>query len=479
MSDAGDLKLGLESLKGFGGNFVQAIIGFVGTIVFARLLGPTSFGGFYFLLTLATFTDRPMRGFVTAAKKRYSEDNAPRSEIVGAVFVIVSVVGIPLSIGALFAQDFLVEKTNVPNAGFVFVLLLLSLILFVFFQNLLGAAGQPARQIWLDALRSLFTFPLQLAFVLAGFGVTGMGYGLAGASLLAFVIAYRYLPDTPTIPTTRTLRSLWSYAQYSIPATIVGKAYNRLDILLLGFLLSSTEIGYYEVAFKLTIPATFLYAAITTSLMPKVSNLHSRGKQVGHVVTNSLSYASLIAIPLFFGAVSLPTDLVVTLYEPEYKEATTFLIGLALYQVLGSQSKIYQTTLRGLDLPNVGLRIDTVSLVLNVITGVALIYVYGAVGVVIATVAAESLRLVLSAYAVNRRVAEITLLPRSLIEQVMAGIVMFIAVEYLSENIVVSSWIPLILLVSCGAGVYAAVLVMISRRHRQTFVSILQDIKPA
>lgn len=478
MSDVGDMDLGRESLKGFAGNATQAVIGFVGTIIFARSLGPTSFGGFYFLLTLATFADRPMRGFVTAAKKRYSEDGAPHAEIIGAIFVVITVVGIPISVVALLGHEFLLAQTTVSNAGFVFVLLLLSLILFIFFQNLVGAAGRPARQIWLDTIRSVLTLPLQLGFVAAGFGAAGMGYGLAGASLIAFAIAYHHLAYAPALPSSETLRSLWAFARYSIPAAIVGKAYNRLDVLLLGFLLTPTAVGYYEVAFKLTLPATFLYAAITTSLMPKVSNLHSREQAVRPDITNALSYASLFAIPLFFGALALPTALVVTLYGPEYRPAAVLLVGLALYQVLGSQSQIYQATLHGLDLPNVGLRIDAVTLVLNTVTGVALIYAYGAIGAVIATVGAEGLRLGLSAYAVQRRVSGISVLPRSLFEQAIAGGVMFLTVEQLSQMIVIASWVSLVSLVGVGAALYVVALMTISQQHRQAVRSLLRDVIP-
>lgn len=476
MTNAGDFDLGRESLKGFVGNATQAVIGFIGTLIFARLLGPASFGGFYFLMTLATFADRPMRGFVTAAKKRYSETNSPRSEIIGAALIIVAAVGIPLSTTALIGHEYLLSQTSVPNAGIVFVLLLLSIILFVFFQNLVGAAGQPARQIWLDTFRSVLTLPLQLVFVTAGFGAAGMGYGLASASLIGFGIAYYLLSSRPAFPSLETFRSLWAYARYSIPATIVGKAYNRLDVLLLGFLLTPAVVGYYEVAFKLTLPATFLYAAITTGLMPKVSNLHSRNRAVGPDITSALSYASLFAIPLFFGALALPTAIVVTLYGPEYRPAAVLLVGLALYQVLGSQSQIHQATLQGLDLPDVGLRIDAVTLALNVFVGVLLVYTYGAIGAVVATVGAESLRFCLSAYEVQKRVSDLSIIPRSLFEQVVAGIVMFLVVEQLSQVIPITSWIPLVIIVSSGALIYVSTLLTISHQHRKVVRYLFGDI---
>mgnify|MGYP007091109036 FL=1 len=40
----GDIDLSVEVLKGVSAKFTQAVLGFAGTILFARILGPTSFG---------------------------------------------------------------------------------------------------------------------------------------------------------------------------------------------------------------------------------------------------------------------------------------------------------------------------------------------------------------------------------------------------------------------------------------------------
>ena len=58
MSEAANTSLSRETLGGTIAQFVMAAIGFVGTIIFARWLGPSAFGGVYLLFALVKFADR-------------------------------------------------------------------------------------------------------------------------------------------------------------------------------------------------------------------------------------------------------------------------------------------------------------------------------------------------------------------------------------------------------------------------------------
>lgn len=475
MADAGEMNLGLESLKGFAGKVVQAILGFVGTIIFARVLGPTSFGGFYFLLSLVFIADRPLRGFGQAVEKRYSEANAPKGEIAGGVLVWSAVTFVVAGFVVFALGDRLVRATTIDRAPVVFMALFVSLGLFFPTQKMLGGEGWISKQTWNDTLRSVFTLPLQLVFVLTGFGAAGMGYGLAAATLLVIPVALYFLRVRPTVPSGETLVSLWSYAKYSTVAAFVGKAYDRFDVILLGALLTTGAVGYYEAAFKLTVPATFLASVIASGLAPKVSNRCSKGQDIDTDITNAVAYASIVSIPLFFGALAIPRPLVVTAFGSEYAEATTFLVGLALYQAMYSQTIMYQHALMGLDLPDVRMRIDAVTLGFNVVVGVTLVLSVGAIGVVVATVLAETARYLLSLFAVKRRVTDVDVVPRTLFEQVFAGGVMYVAVNTVQQTVAVRSWFDLFLIVGIGVFTYAAVLLVASPGLRFTLSAVYKD----
>lgn len=474
MSDTGDLNLGWETIKGFSANIIQAGFGFVGTIVFARILGPTSFGGYYFLLSLIFIVNRPIWGVGTAAKKRFSEEGSLGSEIIGAI-AVTNIVLVMVTATIIFGTGILEGQTNVPSASLMFVVVLGTIIFFFPFQMLVGASGMPARATWIDTFRSVLTLPAQLGFVLAGFGATGMGYGLATATALTIPITYFSIDSRPSMPSTNTFRSLWDFARYSIPSAFVGKAYDRFDILLLGTILTTGIAGQYEAANKLTIPALFLSGAITSGLMPKVSNLHSKTQDPTSDISNALSFASLIAIPIFFGSLALSQKLVVTAYGSDYAMAAPYLVGLALYKVISSQTSVHRSTLSGLDLPRINLKFSTLALLVNIVLGVALVYLIGGIGVVIATIIAEGVQYLGAMYTVKTELPGVRVFPTTLLEQVSAGIAMFLALYLVRGTLVLDSLLTVGFAVGCGATIYGMVLLLVSHDLRVTIRGVYQD----
>ncbi|WP_254769075.1 lipopolysaccharide biosynthesis protein [Salinilacihabitans rarus] len=475
MSDAASVSLGGETAKATVAKFTMAVIGFVGTVVFARALGPTGFGGFYLLFSLVKIADRAVNGWGTAIMKRFSEADAPERELIGSQLAFAAAWVAVTGAACVLASTWLVSYTGLPEAPVLFVVLMAAVTLYEPTDRVVQARGRVGASMWIDTLRSLLTFPLQLALVLLGFGAAGMAYGLAGATFLTLPVLWYVVRTRPAVPSRETLGSLWRYAKYSIPNSFLGQAYDRFDILLLGFLLAPATAGQYEVALKLTVPAVFVMEAAQAGLLARVSNLHSRDEAVDEDVSNTIAFASIVAIPMFFGALAMPEVLVVTAYGSEYAAAASLLVGLALFQIVSTQSGPLTSAIAGIDRPDVNTRISAATLALNVVLGVVLTLAYGAVGVVVATVIAETLRYVLSAYVVRRELPEVTLFPRTLGEQVAAAVVMFAVVLALVEAVAVDRWYHLLGVVGVGAVVYAVVLLAISRKLRVTIRGVLRE----
>lgn len=474
MADASDVSLGGETAKATVAKFLMAVTGFVGTILFARILGPTSFGGFYLLFGLVKLADRPLVGWGTAAKKRFSEVTDRDSEFVGSIFAALALWLLVAVVGATVAAGWLKSYTGLDDAPVLFVVLLFAVALYEPLEKLLQARGLVGAATGIDALRSYLTLPLQIGFVLYGFGAGGMAYGLAGASILVVPVLLYYINVRPTLPTRSTARSLWAYAKYSIPSNFFGTVYNQFDVLLLGLMLTPAAAAQYEVAAKLTLPATFVAATAASGLMARVSRYHSQEKDVEPDISNTLSFTSILSIPIFFGALAIPRPLVVTFYGGEYAAATSLLVGLALYQVVRSQTAPMVQAVNGLDMPDLNMRLSFGTLALNVVLGVGLVFLFGAVGVVVATVTAETIRYVVLAVFLKRQLSSFALVPRTLLEQVGMGAVMFVAVTAAHRLVPVQSWLDLVVLLTVGAGVYGLGLLAISDQLRHTIGSVLR-----
>ncbi|MFC6718627.1 oligosaccharide flippase family protein [Natrialbaceae archaeon GCM10025810] len=475
MTDASSVSLGGETVKATAAKFAMALVGFLGTIVFARILGPTGFGGFYLLFALVKIADRVAVGWGVATKKRFSEAGAPKGELLGSQVLFTAAWIALVAAVAAASSEWLVSYTGLSSAPVLFVALLSTVAFYEPLDSIVQARGLIGASMWTDTLRSILTFPLQLGLVLLGLGAAGMAYGLAAATVLSLPILWYFIRTSPARPSRETLADLWSYARYSTVNSLLGTAYDRFDVLVLGWLLAPAAAGNYEVAFKLTVPATFVMMAASSGLMARVSHRHSRDEDPSEDVSNTLAFASVVAVPMFAGALAMPELLVVTVYGSEYADAAALLVGLALYQLVRTQSGTLSQAVDGLDRPDLNTRVSAVTLALNVALGVALTLWIGAVGVVIATIVAESLRYVVLAWAIKRIAPSVTLLPRTLAEQVAASLPMFLVVVLAVDAAAVERWYHLLAIVGVGAAVYAVTLAAISRKLRVTIEGVLRS----
>ncbi|WP_266077638.1 oligosaccharide flippase family protein [Haladaptatus caseinilyticus] len=473
-TDASEVSFGGETVNATVAKFAMAASGFVGTILFARLLDPTLLGGFYLLLGLVKIADRPIHGWAIAAKKRFSEHDVRDESIVGAQIVFIIVWLVFVAAISFFLSGWLREYTKLTTAPLLFLLLLASEPLYEPFEKLLQARGQIGVATWLDTLRSYLTLPFQIWLVLAGFGTAGLVYGLAGATVLSLPAIFYYLHTPPALPTISVLRSLWRYAKYSVPSSFFGTIYDRFDVLLLGLLLTPTAAGYYEVAAKLTLPAIFVGNAAASGLMARVSNRRSKNQDVSADVYNALSFTSILAIPIFFGALALSQSLVVTFYGPRYAPAGALLIFIAAYRLLKSQNAPLTQTINGLNSPETTMRISAGTLAINIVLGVVLVLQIGAVGVAVATLIAEGARYLSLLTVVRGRIPGVRFLPRTLLEQFSAGVIMFLIVSLAHRIVPVRSWPDLFTLLAIGAAIYILTLLLVSSRLRQTIGSVLR-----
>lgn len=475
MAEASEVPFGLEVTKGLVAKFLMAILGFVGTILFARILGPVSFGGFYLVMAIVGISKLPVDGFASASMKRYSESESGRSEIVGATLIVVTVTSLLATVVVSLFRGSMATFTGLPNAHLLFVLLFVTTAVFVPLQKMVSGTGKISRTVWIDFIRSIFTTPIQLVFILLGFGAAGMAYGLSFATAITIPISYHYIGEKPSIPEWKTIKNLWSFARFSTLASTLNRIYGRIDVLLLGALLTPAAVGHYEVALKLTIPAAFVSEIAGEGLMARVSNLINKEESVSTDVSNTLSLSSVLAIPLFFGASVIAEPLVVTLYGAEYAEASVLLIGLALFRVFQTQSNPLMQTIKGLDRPDVTVWIAAGTLALNVPLGIILTLQIGAPGVVVATVIAEGTKYLAAASWIRRTEPRVDIVSRMLAEQILSGAVMAGAVAGLHHWVPVQSWIDLLALVGAGAVLYSSFLLLISYRLRYTVSSIVRD----
>lgn len=460
------------------GKFALAALGFVGTIVFARVLGPQDFGGFYFLLAIARIATRPVSGVAAAAKQRFASGTHPKEEILGVMWIAVAGGTAIALVGGIAASPWLVPQTGIGAAGVLFVVLFVSTMCFESAQTILSATGRLSLESATDVLGSLLTLPIQVGLVLLGLGVVGMTVGFAVGNIVAAIISLVLLGVRPIWPSGEATRSIWTYARFSIPSRFFNKAYARLDVVIIGVIISSTAAGYYEVGYKLTMPALYLSTVIGSGVFARVGNNYSLGEREAMLadIRNSRTYSGILSLPLIAGALVVGKLVITTLYGSEYAPAAELLVWIAVYQFLRSQTIVLDMTLEGIDAPAKSLWSSVVATVVNIILAVPAAVYVGAVGIVMATVVAELVRFIVTRRYVSRALD--TDLPEpNLRPQFVATGLMATVVYLLRETVSGNTAIYVLSLVFVGVVVYSLSLVALSTEFRMTAQGIFRDIK--
>jgi O-antigen/teichoic acid export membrane protein len=458
------------------GQVAMMLIGFGGSVVLARVLGPVEFGAFYALLAVVSVLRRPISGWAAGCRKRFREIEFPGREAMGATLLGVGLWTVVTGLGTWAVRGQIATYSGRPDGWLLLSALLFGLGGFSACVDVLRASRQFGTGNWLVAVRELARVVFQIGLVLgAGLGVLGMVGGMVLGNLVVVPIVLVLIGVPPAVPTRARLADIWTFARASIPRSVLSTGQDRIDVILLGVLAGSGVVGNYEVALKLTIPALLVTGTVVDGLLGRISDRRSRGQDVARDVQNTLGYASLFAIPLFAGALVIGEPVVVTIYSSQYASAGAFVAGLALFRVVRTQKKVLAAVVDGFDRPAWGLKVSVVVFLLNLILGVGLYLHIGAIGVVAATVISEFVAYAGLALLVRRLVPAAPVLPRALLDQVAAGVLMAVVIGGLRWLLGLPTWWAVFAYVGLGGVTYFGGLFALSRQFRSTMRGVAAD----
>jgi O-antigen/teichoic acid export membrane protein len=473
MSKIGDTEFGIEVSIGFLGKVATAIVGLVGSIVAARIVGPTGYGVFSISMAITQFANNPFVGWAIAAKKRMTETDFNSNEVLGSVFIAL---GLMIGLGAPISYFLLSIISKSPIIPFAVPLLLVSTASYWCLNKFLSGSARFSLSFWSGTVSTLLQNTFKIALVIGGFGVWGIIGGTIAGPLLVTPLLVYWIGVRPSIPSLATLESVANYARWSVPNGFVGTALSRMDTVLLGLLATASAAGKYRVALQITMPAVFVSSVLRSGLMGRVSNLESRNKAWVGDLWNSLSYGSILAVPVFFGSLVLGETLAVTVFGTKYQDAGIFVIGLAFYRLISSQVGAYSAVISGLNRPDLQFKISFLSFVFNIALGILLWSVIGAAGIVIATGITAIVTYVATLLYLNQIMELNFIFTEPLIKQFFGGGVMASTLHILNKVVSIDGWVDLAAFLCLGAAIYFSIEISISSHFRKTALGIWNDI---
>jgi O-antigen/teichoic acid export membrane protein len=386
-----------QSLIGLGANLGIAAIGYLATVYFAHTLGPAPLGAFYlFLAYLGVVNLLADGGMGGATVQRISEGEDQR-EYFSAGFAIRLVL-IPFALSLLFlVRTVMVDFSSTGLFDWLFLAVVVTT-----FGSIIAAGNYgkgKAGVIQLAELgNTIIKVLVQVLAVYLGFSAAGLAGGFLAGAGAGLIINTRFLELRPGRFTRKHLSSMAPYAGWVFLSGVLALVISSADTILVGYFLSTEEVGFYRTSFQLTTLALFVATTLTTALYPRISRWHREGDlpAISSSIGRAYSYSLLLAIPVGAGGIILADRLLYFLYGSPFIVASPALSLLFLAQLAGIFPLINTMCLGAFNRPRTGFFINAANAILVVVLELALIPVAGITGAALAILGAMVFRAGLS-----------------------------------------------------------------------------------
>src|SRR3990167_4824563 len=306
---------------------------------------------------------------------------------------------------------------------------------------------------------------------------------LIGAILLGSVFQFSYSLFLVIFKAHLRVAPLFAWSQFrrmlkiSAPFALAGiffRLNGSIDTVMIQAYTTEDHVGWYQVAFKLTMALTVLPGAFATSFFPAMSHhlIHAREK-VAPVFEQSMFYLTLVSIPITSGVLVLAERFVVSVYGPVFAAS-----GLALQIFMVSLVFLFLNYPVGnfLNAANLQTRNTVnmgIALLINVVVNFFLIPQYHFIGASIAALISTIVLLFLGLPLVYRvQSFNIRYLVAKFIKIFAAGVFMAL-ILYFIEPYFTEKW-HLVVLILISAVVYSLSLFLFGALTRQEMGDFLR-----
>lgn len=287
-------------------------LGFVRTIVLARLLFPADFGLIAMAMLVVTGLENITQTGIQQALIQKKSDIEGHLDTAWAVTLVRNLV---LCLILVLAAPLVAEFFETPRLTDVIRVVSLSVLLsglanigIVFFQKDLAFDKQFGFEWW--ASLAEFALTVLLAFLLRDVWALVWG-GLAG-NVLRVLLSYVLHPYRPSFRFNPSVfRELLAFGKWISGYAVVGYAVGQLDSILIGRMLGAETLGYYQMAFlTAVIPSSEVAIAVSMVVFPSYAMLQDQPGRLRESFEKVLQVAAMVCMPIGFGILAVAPEFV-------------------------------------------------------------------------------------------------------------------------------------------------------------------------
>ena len=192
---------------------------------------------------------------------------------------------------------------------------------------------------------------------------------------------------------------------------VMFQVYNNFDTVMLGFMRSQKEVGYYSAAYKIILVISSLAGFFFISIFPVVSNLYKQSiEKLKILLVYTAKLMIALSLPMMAGGIILAKPLMRLFFTSEYDSGIIAFQILICYVGISFLTMLYANSLLACDREKKYAWGVCLASGINLLLNALLIPKFGLAGAAVATVIGEAVLLVYSA-AFFSRIASIAVLP--------------------------------------------------------------------
>lgn len=353
-------------------------IGFLSTLVLARLLVPSEFG----LYALA-FSILDGASFIKAfgIDQALIHKKTSQREVFDIAFTIILSIGTVLCAGVsllspLFGRVF-------RNDALTEVLLFLAPSILLGSINRIPAAILESRLEFkkksIAEMSGWIAYPI-IAILLAwqGWGVKSLIVAYLTRQIITLSIIFLFAGYLPRIAFRKeTALELFRFGKFVAGSSLIEYFRTNLDILVIGAILGMTALGRYTIVLGLaTLVGQTMVLFLSRFFFPVYVQTGLETERIQTLLVESLKLVSFIAFPLALLLIVWGDSLILTLYGPAWIGAIKVLRFLAVYGLLKAIFDMMNPLFRGRGLPNIELKTKIIQFLSLSIVLVPCLYVF-------------------------------------------------------------------------------------------------------
>jgi len=160
---------------------------------------------------------------------------------------------------------------------------------------------------------------------------------------------------------------------------IFGFAYSKLDTLIIGSLLGTRGVAFYDIARKIPDSLMQLYSVFISVYFPVIANVYATEKEEksNYILNNSMRLLSFVTVFATLLALLFGKDIIVLLFSAEYLESYWVLVLLMLGVALDLMEEILGYSLVAVGQPDKPLYINIVRAIVSVAGNLIILPILG------------------------------------------------------------------------------------------------------